>query len=94
MCGAIRGGILALNVVFGRGSSDDSVEVNYKAVQTLVSNFENEFGSINCYELLNCDLGTDKGQHKFRENDLHLKCSEYTGKATELVRTIINNEKE
>ncbi len=93
MCGALTGGILALNVVFGRNSADDSVEKNYKAVQNLVSDFEIEFGSINCQELLGCDLGNDEGQKKFNENKLHLKCSEYTGKATELVRAIINNEK-
>ncbi len=93
MCGALTGGILALNVVFGRNSSDDSVEENYKAVQKLVSDFENEFGSTNCQELLGCNLGNDIGQKKFNENELYLKCGEYTGKATELVRAIINNEK-
>ncbi|MCP4411776.1 MAG: C_GCAxxG_C_C family protein [Gammaproteobacteria bacterium] len=93
MCGALTGGILALNIVYGRASPDDSIEENFKVVQALISDFEKEFGSTNCYELLDCDLGTDKGQHQFRESKLHLKCSEYTGKATELVRTIINNGK-
>ncbi|MCP4493015.1 MAG: C_GCAxxG_C_C family protein, partial [Gammaproteobacteria bacterium] len=93
MCGALTGGILALNVVFGRNSSDDSVEKNYKAVQNLVLDFENEFGSSNCQELLGCNLGDNEGQKKFHEHELHLQCCEYTGKATELVRAIIDNEK-
>ena len=57
MCGALTGGILALNVVFCRSLSEESVEENYKAVQSLINKFENEFGTTNCRELLGCDLG-------------------------------------
>ena len=90
MCGALTGGVLALNIVYGRSSSDDSVDENYQAVQTLIADFEKEFGSVNCHELLGCDLGTDEGQTKFNEKQLHLKCREYTGKSAALVRGIID----
>jgi len=93
MCGALTGGILALNVVFGRNSSEESVEKNYRAVQSLINKFENEFGSTNCQELLGCDLGSEKGQETFNGNSLHLKCREYTGRVTELAHEIINNAK-
>ena len=93
MCGALTGGILALNMVLGRSSSDESVEENYKAIQSLINRFENEFGSTNCQELLGSDLGTKEGQEAFGENNLHLKCREYTGMATELAREILNNAK-
>ena len=93
MCGALTGGILALNVVFGRSSSEESVEENYEAVQSLVNMFKNEFGATNCQELLGCDLGSEKGQEEFNENNLHLKCREYTGKVAELAHEIINNAK-
>ena len=36
MCDAVTGRMLALNIVFGRNSSTDSVEKNYKAVQELM----------------------------------------------------------
>jgi len=91
MCGAVTGGILALNLVYGRKSPNDSVEENYQAVQKFISKFEDEFGSVNCQELIGCNLGTDEGQQIFRDNQLHLKCSEYTGKAAEFVRKIINS---
>ena len=91
MCGAVTGGILALNLVYGRKSANDSVEENYQAVQKLISNFEEEFGSVNCQELLGCDLGTDEGQQIFSDKKLYLNCSEYTGKATEFTRKIIDS---
>ncbi|MCP4433083.1 MAG: C_GCAxxG_C_C family protein [Gammaproteobacteria bacterium] len=94
MCGALTGGMLALNIVLGRSSTDETVERNYEAIQSLINGFKGEFGSTNCKELLGCDLGTNEGQKEFSENDLHLKCREYTGKATELAREIINSTKE
>ena len=93
MCGALTGGILALNMVFGRNLSEESVEENYKAVQSLINMFENEFGTTNCQELLGCDLGSEKGQEEFNENNLHLKCREYTGKVAELAHEIIGDAK-
>jgi C_GCAxxG_C_C family probable redox protein len=93
MCGALTGGILALGLVFGRKSPADSVEFTYEAVQELKSKFKQEFGSENCQELLECDLGTEEGQIIFNKNKLHIRCAEYTGKSTELVRSIINANK-
>ncbi len=93
MCGALTGGMLALNIVLGRSSSDESAEKNYEAIQSLINSFKDEFGSTNCKELLGCDLGTCEGHEVFEENDLHLKCREYTGKATELACEIINSAK-
>jgi C_GCAxxG_C_C family probable redox protein len=93
MCGALTGGILALNIVLGRSSPEESVEDNYKAIQFLINRFKTEFGSTNCQELLGCDLGTNEGQEAFDRNDLHLKCREYTGMATELVHEILSDTK-
>ncbi|MDM8528434.1 C-GCAxxG-C-C family protein [Anaerolineales bacterium HSG24] len=91
MCGAVTGGILAINLVYGRESANDSAEENYRAVQKLISNFEEEFGSVNCQELLGCNLGTDEGQQIFHDKQLRLNCSEYVGKATEFARKIIDS---
>jgi len=93
ICGAVTGGILSLNMVFGRNSSDELVEKNYRAVPKFISGFKKEFGSINCQELIGCNLSTNEGKKMFSENKLYLKCSEYTGRATELARTIIINNK-
>lgn len=84
MCGALTGGILGLNLVFGRDREVESVEQNYSAVQRLVSEFRAACGSTKCSELLGCDLGTPEGQQTFRENKLHERCREYTAIATKI----------
>lgn len=84
MCGALTGGILGLNLVYGRDREVESVEQNYSAVQRLVSEFGAACGSTKCSELLGCDLGTPEGQQTFRENKLHERCREYTAIATKI----------
>ena len=63
-CGALTGGILALNLVLGRDNRAQSVERNYAAVQELVERFEQQHGSTQCQQLLGCDLGTVEGQQQ------------------------------
>ncbi len=93
MCGAVTGGILALSLVHGRKSPADSADLNYKTVQELITRFTDEYGSSNCQELLGLNLGTVEGQEKFKSEQLDVKCSEYTGKAAEFTRTIIDKYK-
>ncbi len=89
MCGALSGGILALNIVYGRKSINESVENNYMVIQELVKKFQEEFGSANCQELLSCNIGTPEGQEIFDSKKLILHCREYTGRVAEFVSTII-----
>lgn len=84
MCGALTGGILGLNLVYGRERERESVEQNYAAVQRLVSEFGAACGSTKCSELLGCDLGTAEGLQSFRANRLHERCREYTAMATRI----------
>lgn len=96
MCGALTGGMLALNLVLGRQSEKQSVEHNYRAVQSLVTEFKNRCGSVNCSELLDCDLGTPEGQVQFGKEELWRRCREYVGVATEIAESLIerNNDKD
>ena len=90
ICGAVTGGVLALNLVYGRQSKQESVDDNYLAVQQFVTQFTAEFNSTNCQELLGCDLGTEAGQAHFKNNKLRKNCAVFTGKATEIVRGILD----
>lgn len=90
-CGAMTGGILALNLVLGRDNKDQTVERNYAAVQELVEMFEHEHGSTQCTELLGCDLSTTKGQQQYRNENLGLRCNELSQSAISLVRTVLKN---
>ncbi|MDH5444119.1 MAG: C-GCAxxG-C-C family protein [Gammaproteobacteria bacterium] len=90
-CGAMTGGILALNVVLGRDNTDQGVERNYAAVQELVEQFGQAHGSTQCHELLACDLNTAEGQKKYRDQGLAQHCAEYADSAIKMVKQILQS---
>jgi C_GCAxxG_C_C family probable redox protein len=85
MCGAVTGAIMALNIFYGRDNASESKEINYQKVQQFLKVFSAKFGSTNCPTLTDCDLSTDEGHQKFKELNVHQKCSDYTGEATRMV---------
>jgi C_GCAxxG_C_C family probable redox protein len=88
-CGAVSGGILAINLLTGRSSPQDSIEKNYALIQEFLRTFEDRFGSTNCKALTGCDLNTEEGQLRFREDNKIVQCSEYVEEATQLVLDLL-----
>jgi len=88
-CGALTGGILCLNLALGRNGPEEPVERNYSAVQEFIRLFRQRHGSVNCAELLGCDLGTEEGRHVFQMENLRIRCREFTATAAELAIDII-----
>ncbi len=90
-CGALTGAVLGISAVLGRSGPEESVNDVYDATSTLVDQFEKEFGSKNCHELLGCDLGTPEGQAHFKNNKLNNQCRRYTSRAAELAGNILSH---
>ena len=92
LCGAVSGGIMALGLFTGRSKPDDSDKKSYAAVQKLIGQFEEKFGTMNCKELTGCDLGTKAGQKAFKANNVMTQCRQYTEEATRMAMTIIEGK--
>jgi C_GCAxxG_C_C family probable redox protein len=89
MCGAVSGAIMGINLVAGRNSPAESFELCYTLTQKLISRFEKQYGSVNCRQLIGCDLATEAGQRYFMENNLMESCLQYAENATRLAISII-----
>jgi C_GCAxxG_C_C family probable redox protein len=89
MCGAVSGAIMGINLVAGRNSPSESIEFSYTLSQKLISRFEKLFGSVNCRQLIGCDLATEAGQRYFMENHLMEHCLQYAGDATSMAVSLI-----
>lgn len=77
VCGAITGGILVLNLLYGRGENDDKEkgDLNFAKVRELINKFEDKYGTNNCKKLLDgCELLTPEGQELFKSENLKEKC--------------------
>ena len=89
MCGAVSGAIMGISLVAGRSSPSESLEFNYTLTQKLISLFERRYGSVNCRQLIGCDLTTESGQRFFLENHLMDCCLQYAEDATRMAISLI-----
>ncbi len=93
MCGAVSGAIMGINLVAGRSSPDESNELSYFLTQELINRFEKQNGSVNCRQLMGCDLATGAGQQYFVENNLMNSCLKYAEDATRMAVSLISEMK-
>jgi len=92
ICGALTGGILALNLLTGRSEPGAPVDENYALVGELIEQYEEKFGSTNCKELTGVDLGTEEGRVKFREKNQITNCLNYAEEITRMVLSLADIE--
>jgi C_GCAxxG_C_C family probable redox protein len=93
ICGAVSGGVLAINIVAGRNSAGESPEDNVRLVRAFLSEFETKFGTTNCERLIGCRLDTPEGQRFFKENELReKKCQRFTKEAAEMASGILEQQ--
>ena len=92
ICGAVSGGVLAINLACGRNDASQSLENNYQRVQTFLSAFEAKFGSTNCERLIGCRLDTPEGQQFFKANKLMEKCRMFTREAARMANETLAHE--
>lgn len=89
-CGALIGGIMAFGILFGRNSPQDSHKKIYALTERLVHDFEKQFGSRNCSDILGCDISTRTGDKIFKSDNLgKTVCLDITVKTTGLVNQIL-----
>jgi C_GCAxxG_C_C family probable redox protein len=89
MCGALAGGIMGLNLAYGRNQGSEPVEKNYAMVQALRQRFEDRFGATHCTALLGCDMGTAEGEATFMAQGLAARCGEFVGNATRMTIELV-----
>ena len=89
MCGAVSGAIMGINLLAGRCSPSDSLESCYALTQKMIDLFEQQYGSVNCGQLIACDLGTEEGQRFFLDNQLMEHCHQYAEGATTIAISIM-----
>jgi C_GCAxxG_C_C family probable redox protein len=93
ICGAVSGGVLAINMLAGRNSASQSPRDNVRLVRAFLSQFESKFGTTNCERLIGCRLDTPEGQRFFNDNKLRdKKCQVFTREAAEMAGGLLEQE--
>ena len=91
-CGAVTGALMAINIFYGRNNPSAQLDQSYPPVQKFVKMFEDKFGSINCMQLIDCDLSTEEGRHKFLTENIIVTCKNFTCEATRMALALINEQ--
>ncbi len=88
-CGALSGAIMGVGLAAGRQRSDQPRDAAYAITKKLVAAFEAKFGSINCQQLIDLDLGAPGASDEFRARNLLPQCFGYAEEAVRLALAFI-----
>jgi C_GCAxxG_C_C family probable redox protein len=91
-CGAVTGAFMVIGLKYGQTLSDDKAakEKTYGLVKTFADIFAKEHGSIECRELLACDINTPDGLKTANEKNLFKTiCPKYVESAVKILEKIV-----
>ncbi|MBN2535947.1 MAG: C_GCAxxG_C_C family protein [Spirochaetales bacterium] len=91
-CGAVTGAFMVIGLVFGKWKPEDneSKTKTYSLVREFAAEFEKINKTINCRELIGCDISTPEGSAKAREEGLfETKCKKYIKDAALIIERLI-----
>ena len=69
-CGAVTGSFMALGLKFG-GVEPEAKEETCRFVNQFVEMFRQRHGSLECRDLIGCDLSTEEGRQQAHAKDTH-----------------------
>ena len=88
-CGAVSGGIMAINLALGRNIASDDREACYQGIRSFLERFEANFGSLDCPKLIGLDLSSPGAHEMYRQQGLHEQCTNYVTSAARMVLEIV-----
>ena len=91
MCGAVTGAIMALSVHRASAELDEAAKARaYAAVRQFFEEFRKQNGSVECRELLGCNIGTEEGMRQARESGVFkMRCPGFVENAVKIVQELL-----
>ncbi|VBB08131.1 cgcaxxgcc motif [Lucifera butyrica] len=92
-CGAVTGAFMVIGIK-SPGADKQVKEETYLLIQKFAEKFRSINGSLNCGQLLGCDLNTSEGQEQFRNKEMAKShCEKYVRNSAELLEELLQLEK-
>lgn len=91
-CGAVTGALMVLGLKYGMvdPANQDVKEKTYAVVHEFMDKFTTLHGSIECKELLGCDLSTSEGySYAIEQNLFRTICPEIVRHAAEIIEELL-----
>jgi C_GCAxxG_C_C family probable redox protein len=94
-CGAVTGAFMVLGLKYGNTTAQDrqAKEKTYEMIIEFTNRFKARNGSVVCRELLGCDISTQEGQKKARDEGLFSSvCPEMVKNAAEILEEMLTEK--
>jgi C_GCAxxG_C_C family probable redox protein len=91
-CGAVTGALMVIGLKYGQTRVEDKEpkKKTYRLVKEFAEQFKVRNGSINCTELLGCDLSTPEGMRCAEERNLFTTlCPKFVQDAAEILEELL-----
>lgn len=90
-CGAVTGAFMACGLKAG-GIESDAKEETCQLVNRFVEIFRDRYQSLDCRDLIGCDLSTPEGRQQAKTKDTHANvCAELVRDATQIAEELLRN---
>jgi C_GCAxxG_C_C family probable redox protein len=90
ICGAVTGAIMAIGLKYG-GVDPKAKEQTAKLVREFTDRFKAQHKSLNCRDLLGCDLSTPEGRQTAKDKNLHTTvCNGIVRDAATILNQLLN----
>jgi C_GCAxxG_C_C family probable redox protein len=91
-CGAVTGAFMLIGLKHGKTDADDNAakEKTYCLVREFAEKFKELHGSLNCTDLIGCDLTTHEGiQDALNRNLFRTVCCKYVRDSAQIVEKLL-----
>lgn len=93
-CGAVTGAFMVIGIKSPPGMEQQVKEETYSLVQKFAEKFKADNGSLNCGQLLGCDLNTAEGREHFsKQGKMESHCTKYVRNSAEIIEEILLTER-
>jgi C_GCAxxG_C_C family probable redox protein len=94
ICGAVSGAIMVIGLKYGKAETGDdaATEKTRALTRRFIAEFTRKNGSVNCTDLLGCDLSNPDDYARARDTELFItKCPLLVRDAADIVEKILEN---
>ncbi|MGA2317301.1 MAG: C-GCAxxG-C-C family protein [Thermodesulfobacteriota bacterium] len=95
ICGALTGAVMAIGMKMGRTDPKDrkTLQKVYDKCQGFWSQFEKEFGNINCYNIIGIHLDNEEERQRWLAAGGREKCGDLVEKTAHILSDLLYEDK-
>jgi hypothetical protein len=84
---------VAFKIAWSNVGPDMPSDKIYSKVEEFRATFQNQYGSLDCFDLIGCDFNMETERQRWKKTGLENKCKEFTAVSARIIIEIVAKEK-